>query len=106
VKPDTSMDLNLRLRTIEGHVRGIRMMVDGEGSCASILQQVLAVQRSLDAVTDRLIDDHVDICLGQLKRAGGKRSYESAVRQLGEIYDMGRLGAPLEGFQRAMEETE
>jgi DNA-binding FrmR family transcriptional regulator len=106
VKLATSMDLDLRLRTIEGHVRGIRTMVEREGSCASVLQQVLAVQRSLDAVTDRLIDAHIDDCLGQLNLVGGKRNYESAVRQLGEIYDTGRVGAPLEGFQPAMEGSE
>lgn len=104
MKTDARADLDARLRTIEGHVRGIRKMVVEEDSCASIIQQVAAVQRALAAVTDRLINDHVDDCLGQMDRNGSERHYARAVRQLEQIYEMGRVGAPTAEHQPAMEE--
>lgn len=104
LKTNARVDLEVRLRTIEGHVRGIRKMVAEEGSCASVLQQVAAVQRALVAVTARLIDDHVDDCLEQMDRERPDRHYERAVRQLEQVYGMGRIGVPTEELRPAMEE--
>ena len=42
-------DLLNRLKTIEGHIRGIQRMVEDDGYCVDILKQTKAVQRALSA---------------------------------------------------------
>ena len=52
-----------RLRRIEGQVRGIARMVDGDADCIAILTQVAAVTHALDAAALVLVDEHLRDCL-------------------------------------------
>ena len=52
-----------RLRRIEGQVRGIARMVDGDADCIEILTQVAAVTHALEAAALVLVDEHLRDCL-------------------------------------------
>ena len=52
-----------RLRRIEGQVRGIARMVDGDADCIEILTQVAAVTHALEAAALVLVDQHLRDCL-------------------------------------------
>ena len=56
-------DLQDRLRRIEGQVRGIQRMVDGDQYCIDILTQLNSVTAALRAVGMGLLDDHVRHCV-------------------------------------------
>ncbi len=57
--------LSNRLRRIEGQVRGIERMVEDDRYCIDVLNQVAAVQKALDAVALKLVDDHVRHCIAE-----------------------------------------
>ena len=52
-----------RLHRIEGQVRGITHMVDGDRYCIDVLTQISAVQAALDKVALGLLDSHARHCL-------------------------------------------
>jgi DNA-binding FrmR family transcriptional regulator len=52
-----------RLRRIEGQVRGIEGMVEGDRYCVDILTQISAVQAALDKVALGLLTDHAEHCV-------------------------------------------
>lgn len=52
-----------RLARIEGQVRGIARMVEGERYCIDVLTQINAIQAALDKVSLALLDDHVRHCM-------------------------------------------
>ncbi|QPK81390.1 metal-sensitive transcriptional regulator [Schaalia sp. ZJ405] len=52
-----------RLRRIEGQIRGIQRMIDGEEYCIDILTQVSAAQSALDSVAIGLLQDHMSHCI-------------------------------------------
>lgn len=52
-----------RLRRVEGQVRGIAGMVEGDRYCIGVLQQISAAQAALDKVALALVDDHARHCL-------------------------------------------
>ena len=52
-----------RLRRIEGQVRGIARMVDGDADCIEILTQVAVVTHALEAAALVLVDEHLRDCL-------------------------------------------
>jgi CsoR family transcriptional regulator, copper-sensing transcriptional repressor len=56
-------DLQDRLRRIEGQVRGIQRMVDGDQYCIDILTQLNSVTAALKAVGMGLLDEHVRHCV-------------------------------------------
>lgn len=53
----------LRLRKIEGQVRGIQRMIDDGRYCIDILNQIAAVRHALDRVAMSLVDSHVRHCV-------------------------------------------
>ena len=53
----------MRLRRVEGQVRGIEGMVEDDRYCIDILTQIAAVQAALDKVALGLLDDHVRHCV-------------------------------------------
>lgn len=63
-----------RLARIEGHVKGVRKMVDEDKSYADIVQQVSAVRAALDGVIDVIIQDLVEYYVTQATDARGKKA--------------------------------
>jgi DNA-binding FrmR family transcriptional regulator len=52
-----------RLHRIEGQVRGIEKMVEGDRYCIDILTQISAAQAALDKVALGLLDGHAHTCV-------------------------------------------
>jgi DNA-binding FrmR family transcriptional regulator len=61
-----------RLRRIEGQVRGIAKMVEGDKYCIDILTQVSAATKALEAVALGLLDEHLRHCVTQAAATGGQ----------------------------------
>ena len=57
---------------IEGHVRGIRKMIEEDKGYPDIVQQVSAVRAALDGVTQVLIEDLVEYYISQTSDSKGK----------------------------------
>jgi len=64
----------MRLKKIEGQIRGVEKMVDEKRYCIDILNQVAAVRRALDAVSMILMKRHVETCVSSAIKAdkGGR----------------------------------
>lgn len=59
-------DLVLRLRRIEGQIRGITRMVENDRTCEDVVTQLLAVRAAMDKVAGEIVRLHVDRCLQDL----------------------------------------
>ena len=64
--------LLIRLRRIEGQVRGIARMVEDDKYCIDILTQVSAASRALQSFALGLLDEHMAHCLVEAARVGGE----------------------------------
>ena len=82
-------NLLARLRRIEGQIRGIQRMLEEDRVCDDIVTQLMAARSSLDHVGLRLLDHHVERCLGD------GESPEQAARNMQQALKMWmRMGAP------------
>ena len=59
----TKDDVLLRLRRIEGQVRGLQRMVDEDTWCTDVLTQISSVTKALQGVGIGLLDDHIRHCV-------------------------------------------
>jgi DNA-binding FrmR family transcriptional regulator len=71
-----------RLRRIEGQVRGIQRLVEGEAYCLDILQQLDAVTAATDGVAMLVLEDHIDGCLTHAIDSGQGQPYVEEVMQV------------------------
>ncbi len=58
-------DYLVRLRKIEGQVRGLQKMIEGDRWCPDIVTQVASVTRALQEVAIGLVHDHLQHCVTQ-----------------------------------------
>lgn len=55
--------LKVRLNTIEGQVRGISKMIEEDKYCADVLTQLLAVNKSIKALSNDILKSHLSTCV-------------------------------------------
>ncbi len=59
-----------RLSRVEGHVRGIKTMVQESRPCPDVLVQIAAVRGALDRVARIILDEHLTECVARAAEAG------------------------------------
>ena len=82
---ETTANLLNRLKSIEGHVRGIEHMVEDGAYCIDIANQIMAVQRALQKVNSLVLDRHLHTCVTTAIRGDDPEARE---RVIGEIMDV------------------
>ncbi|MCD6546069.1 MAG: metal-sensitive transcriptional regulator [Thermotogae bacterium] len=63
----------LRLKKIEGQIRGIRNMVENGRDCRDILTQVTAARSALNKVAEEIMKDYTVRCLGEIQEVDKAR---------------------------------
>ena len=61
----------MRLRRIEGQVRGLQRMLEEDKYCIDVLTQVSAATKALEAVALGLLDEHLKHCVTEAVAQGG-----------------------------------
>jgi|YNPBryantNP2012_1023418.scaffolds.fasta_scaffold00247_7 DNA-binding FrmR family transcriptional regulator len=64
LSPERREDILLRLRRIEGQVRGVQRMVDEGRDCREIIIQVAAIKSALTSVSSQVLQCYARNCLG------------------------------------------
>jgi len=59
-----------RLSRIEGHVRGIKTMVQEDRPCPDVLIQIAAIRGALDRVARAILDEHLSACVVRAAKDG------------------------------------
>lgn len=68
--PQSQKRIINRLSRIEGHIRGIKTMVEEDRACPEVLIQVAAVRGALDKVARLILDEHLTECVARAANAG------------------------------------
>jgi DNA-binding FrmR family transcriptional regulator len=59
-----------RLRRIEGQVRGVQSMLDGERDCGEIMQQLAAIHSAVQGASRIFLQEYATTCLVELDENG------------------------------------
>ena len=77
----TKSDHLARLRRIEGQVRGLQRMIEEDQYCIDVLTQIASVNKALQSVAVRLLDEHMHHCVASAVAEGGAgRGSEGAAK--------------------------
>lgn len=86
MKTDSSKQEALkRLAYIEGHLKGIRKMVEDDQYCVDILKQTYAVQRAIDKFESILLHGHLNTCVPNGMREGRE---QEVIAELEELFEL------------------
>ena len=76
-----------RLKTVEGHIRGIERMVEEEAYCIDIIRQNQAVISALKKVNQLILKDHLDSCVTTAIRGKDDREKERVLGEIMEVFE-------------------
>ena len=80
-------DALTRLRTIEGHIRGVERMVENGEYCVDVIRQIQAVQAALNKVSSNILKEHLNSCVITAVRGDDPNERERVLKEIAEIYD-------------------
>lgn len=86
-RSETRDDAIKRLSYIEGHLAGVKKMVDEDRYCVDILRQTYAVRRAIQKLESQLIDGHLRTCVVEGVKDGREEQILSELVELYEIAD-------------------
>ena len=81
--PEVKGDALKRLSYIEGHLIGIRKMLDEDKYCVDILKQTYAVRRAIEKMESLLREGHLKSCVVEGIQSGRT---EEIVDELKDLY--------------------
>ncbi len=82
---ETTSQIVNRLKSIEGHVRGVEKMVNDHAYCMDIVNQINAIQAALHKVNVLILDRHLHTCVTTAIRGDDPNERE---RVIDEIMDL------------------
>ena len=80
--PQTKRETLKRLNYIEGHLSGVKRMVEEDKYCVDILKQTYAIRRAIEKVEAILLEGHLDTCVVEGIRSGRDKEV------LGELVEL------------------
>jgi len=85
VQDTTRAESLKRLRYIEGHLNGVRRMIEEDAYCVDILKQSFAVRRAIEKLEQLMLEGHLRTCVVEGIRDGRE---EQVVGELKELYEL------------------
>jgi DNA-binding FrmR family transcriptional regulator len=82
--PESLKQIINRLSRIEGHIRGVKNMVQDNQPCPDVLIQIAAVRGALNRVARMILDAHLSDCIARAAETG---TIESEIAELKSALD-------------------
>ncbi len=78
-------DVIKRLNYIEGHLSGIRKMVEEDKYCVDILRQTYAVRKAIEKLEAIILENHLHGCVAEGIKNGNA---EGVIEELVQLYSL------------------
>ncbi|MCC6147507.1 MAG: metal-sensitive transcriptional regulator [Anaerolineaceae bacterium] len=76
-----------RLKTVEGHLRGIQRMLEEDAYCIDVIRQIQAVQSALNKVSTQILDTHLNSCLVSAMDSGDPKEKQRVLQEITEVFE-------------------
>ena len=77
-----------RLKTVEGHLRGVIRMVEEDAYCIDVIRQIQAIEGALNKVSSRILEDHLNSCVITAIQGNDKKERERVLKEITEVFEM------------------
>jgi CsoR family transcriptional regulator, copper-sensing transcriptional repressor len=74
-----------RLNYIEGHLKGIRKMIEEDQYCVDILRQTYAVRKAIEKLEAIILEKHLQTCVPEGIHEGRE---EAVIEELVQLYNL------------------
>jgi DNA-binding FrmR family transcriptional regulator len=82
-----SEDTLRRLKTIEGHLRGIIRMVEEDAYCIDIIRQIQAVEAALNKASAQILEGHLNSCVITAVQGEDPAERQRVLKEVLEVFE-------------------
>lgn len=76
-----------RMKTIEGHLRGITRMIEEDAYCIDVIRQIQAVEAALNKVSSIILEDHLNSCVITAVQGEDPSERERVLKEIKEVFE-------------------
>lgn len=76
-----------RLKTIEGHLKGVIRMVEEDAYCIDIIRQVQAVEAALNKVSAKILEGHLNSCVITAVQGEDPAERQRVLKEVLEVFE-------------------
>jgi len=84
---EKAQDNQNRLKTIEGHIRGVQRMIDEDAYCIDVIRQINAIQAALNKISLNILDSHLNSCLITAVRGDDPAEQERVLKEIVDVFE-------------------
>jgi len=77
-----------RLKTIEGHLKGIVRMVEEDAYCIDVIRQIQAVEAALNKVSTRILENHLNSCVITAIQGDDAGERKRVLKEITDVFAM------------------
>ena len=77
-----------RMKTIEGHLRGVIRMMEEDAYCIDIIRQIQAVDAALNKVSTQILENHLNSCVIDAIKSNNPKEREKVLKEITEVFEM------------------
>jgi DNA-binding FrmR family transcriptional regulator len=77
-----------RLKTVEGHLRGVIRMVEEDAYCIDVIRQIQAIEAALNKVSSKILEDHLNSCVITAIQGDNQKERERVLKEITEVFEM------------------
>jgi CsoR family transcriptional regulator, copper-sensing transcriptional repressor len=77
-----------RLKTVEGHLRGVIRMVEEDAYCIDVIRQIQAIESALNKVSSKILEGHLNSCVTTAIQGNDKKERERVLKEITEVFEM------------------
>jgi len=79
-----------RLKTIEGHLRGVIRMLEEDTYCIDVIRQIQAVESALNKVSTQILENHLNTCVTTAIQGNNPKERERVLKEIAEVFEMSK----------------
>jgi len=83
-----NQDTLKRLKTVEGHLRGVIRMVEEGAYCIDVIRQIQAVEAALNKVSAGILESHLNSCVTTAIQGNDPAERERVLKEISEVFEM------------------
>ena len=76
-----------RLRTIEGHLRGVIRMLEEGAYCIDVIRQIQAVEAALNKVSGMILEQHLNSCVITAVKGEDPAERQRVLKEILEVFE-------------------
>lgn len=76
-----------RLKSAEGHLRGVQRMLSEDAYCIDVIRQIQAVQAALNKVSSTILQQHLNSCVITAVRGEDLTERERVLKELTGVFE-------------------